>query len=232
MVRDLHGWFVTPKEAVRIQADLASSLEFRWRERTIRTVAGIDVSVREGISRAAIAVLSFPELELVHAVTAERETTFPYISGLLTFREGPVLLEAWAKLRGQPDLVLFDGQGIAHPRRLGLAAHLGLWLDLPTIGCAKSRLYGVHEEPGQEKGCMAPLVDPKTDEPIGFVLRTRTRVKPVFVSPGHQIDLERASEFVLACCTRFRLPETTRWAHRLSRGEATVPVASPGETDF
>jgi deoxyribonuclease V len=217
--RRLHRWDLSPKEAIRLQLELSRRLILSWDGRSIGSVAGVDVSVKDGLTRAAIVVLSFPALEPIEGVTAEAEVVFPYVPGLLTVREGPVILAAWEKLESRPDLLLFDGQGIAHPRRMGLAAHIGLWLDRPSLGVAKSRLYGVHEPPGPNRGDSADLLDEKEPERvIGSVLRTRAGVKPLFVSPGHRIDVERATEFALACCIRYRLPETTRWAHRVAGG--------------
>ena len=219
--RRLHTWSLSPKEAARVQEMLPPHLDLSWDGRTVHSVAGIDVSVKDGRARAAIVILSFPALEPIEAATAERKADFPYVPGLLTFREGPVILAAWRKLTVRPDLLLFDGQGIAHPRGIGLAAHMGLWLDRPSIGVAKSRLYGIHDVPGPERGDAAPLMDPKNPgRVLGSVLRTRTNVKPVFVSPGYRIGVRRATEFTLACCTRYRLPETTRWAHRIAGGDS------------
>jgi deoxyribonuclease V len=161
-----------------------------------------------------VVVLTFPDLELVEHAIARQPTDFPYVPGLLSFREIPTVLEALAQLATSPDLILCDGQGIAHPRRFGIACHLGWWLDRPTIGVAKSRLIGEHEEPGPEKGSWTPLRH--RDEVIGAVLRTRTNVKPVFVSPGHRVSLETAIHYTLACTPRYRLPETTRHADRLA----------------
>jgi deoxyribonuclease V len=217
--RELHAWNLSPKEAIRLQRELSHRLILSWDGREVTSVAGIDVSVKAGRTRSAIVVLRYPGLAPIEAVTAEADAAFPYVPGLLTFREGPVILTAWAKLKSRPDLLLFDGQGIAHPRRMGLAAHMGLWLDLPSIGVAKSKLYGVHEPPGPNRGDTADLLDEADPERvIGSILRTRSDVKPVFVSPGHRIDAERATKFTLACCTRYRLPETTRWAHRVAGG--------------
>lgn len=215
----LHRWDLSPKEAIRVQRELAGHLVLSWDGRDVSTVAGIDVSVKGGIARAAIVVLRYPDLEPIEGVTAEANATFPYVPGLLTFREGPVILNAWERLRSKPDLLLFDGQGIAHPREMGLAAHVGLWLDRPSVGVAKSRLYGMYEPPGPNRGDRADLLDEKNPKQIvGSVLRTRNNVKPVFVSPGHRIDVEHATAFTLACCTRYRLPETTRWAHHTAGG--------------
>ena len=219
--RELHRWNLTPKEAIRLQRELADRLVLVWDGRDVRSVAGVDVSVQGGRARAAVVVLRFPDLEPIEAATSEVDTVFPYVPGLLTFREGPVILAAWKRLRRKPDLLLFDGQGIAHPRGMGLAAHIGLWLDRPSVGVAKSRLYGAYDPPGRNKGDRTELHDGKDpSQTIGAVVRTRTDVKPVFVSPGHRMDVEHAVRFTLACCTRYRLPETTRWAHRVAGGSA------------
>jgi deoxyribonuclease V len=218
--KPLHPWDLTPGQAMALQAELLERLVLAWDGREIDTVGGVDVSIKGGRSRAAIVVLSYPDLEPQEAMTAELPAAFPYIPGLLAFREGPGVLAAWARLERKPDLLLFDGQGIAHPRGIGLAAHLGLWLGRPSIGVAKSRLYGDHEEPGPKRGDGAELHDPSDPERvIGCVLRTRTKVKPVYVSPGHLIDLSHAVTYVLACCTRYRLPEPIRWAHRVAGGD-------------
>ncbi len=217
--RRLHKWDLSPKEAIRIQRELARCLVLSWDGRKVSSVAGVDVSVKAARARAAIVVLHYPDLEPIEGVTAEADAAYPYVPGLLTFREGPVILAAWERLTSKPDLLVFDGQGIAHPRRMGLAAHVGLWLDRPSVGVAKSRLYGTYEPPGPNRGDSTCLRDERNPERIiGSVLRTRSGVKPVFVSPGHRIDVEHASEFALACCTRYRLPETTRWAHRVAGG--------------
>jgi len=218
--RGLHRWDLSPKEAVRVQRELSERLILSWDNRKVTSVAGVDVSVKAGRARAAIVVLGFPGLEPIEASTSETTVAFPYIPGLLTFREGPVILAAWRTLNRKPDLLLFDGQGIAHPRRMGLAAHVGLWLDRPSIGVAKSKLHGHYQEPGPDRGDVATLHDEKDPgRVIGAVLRTRARVSPLFISPGHRIDAQRAVEFTLACCTSYRLPETTRWAHRIAGGE-------------
>lgn len=213
----LHDWNLTPKEAVLLQARLSPRILLEDRlPATVRTVAGVDVSYekRGDLFHAAIVVLSFPGLDIVEEATAEDRVTFPYVPGLLSFRELPILLRAFEGLKTIPDVVLVDGQGIAHPRRLGLASHLGLWLGLPTIGCAKSRLVGDSDEPGREKGAREPLRI--GEEVVGTVLRSRDGVRPLYVSPGHLVDVEKASELVLACCGRYRMPEPTRRAHLLS----------------
>jgi deoxyribonuclease V len=214
-----HRWDVTVDEAIAIQQRLRAEISQAELDEPIaldqiHTVAGIDVSYRE-IGRAAIAVFSFPDLALVEQVTATSEVTFPYIPGLLTFREGPVALEAFERLRTQPDLLIFDGQGYAHPRRLGLARHMGAYLNWPSIGCAKSRLTGRYDEPGPEPGAWSPLM--AGDEEIGRVVRTKARVKPVFVSVGYRIMLPLAVEVVLRCTRGYRLPEPTRIADRLTK---------------
>lgn len=183
-----------------------------------RLVAGVDVGFEESntITRAAVAVLAFPELSLVAAEVARLPTTFPYVPGLLSFRELPTVLLALEQLSMTPDLILCDGQGLAHPRRFGIACHLGVLTGLPTIGVGKSRLLGVHEQPGEEKGSWTPLQD--KGETIGVVLRTRRKVKPVYVSIGHKISLPAAKDLVLACTPKYRLSEPVRWAHRLASG--------------
>ncbi|MCK4376278.1 MAG: deoxyribonuclease V [Candidatus Brocadiae bacterium] len=212
-VRKLHDWQLSPAEARRLQAQLAPQVELRPLPRRITLVAGADLAVsRElGMLFATVLVFRYPEMELVEQAGARDRASFPYVPGLLTFREGPALLKAFARLRQAPDVVIFDGQGLAHPRRLGLACHMGLWLGLPTVGCAKSRLIGEHERPGLAKGDSAPLLD--KGEQIGVVLRTRDGVKPTFVSPGHLADFATSEKMVLDCCRRFRLPEPTRQAH-------------------
>ncbi|ACB53917.1 endonuclease V [Crocosphaera subtropica ATCC 51142] len=166
------------------------------------------------MTKAAVAVLKLPSLELVESQTALIPTTFPYIPGFLSFREIPALLKVIEKLTIIPDIILCDGQGIAHPRRLGIASHLGVLLNIPTIGVAKSLLIGKHEEVPLEKGSWKPLIDKK--EVIGAVLRSRTNVKPIYVSIGHKISLPTALDYVMACLTKYRLPETTRWADKLA----------------
>ena len=212
-IRRLHEWDVTTAQARAIQSALAARIELRPLPPRLRLVAGADVSVsRElGLVFAAALVLRFPELEVVEQATACEPIGFPYVPGLLSFREGPALIAAFRKLRLAPDLVIFDGQGLAHPRRFGLACHMGLWLGVPAIGCAKSRLVGTHAEPGPRSGDWAALVD-GTDQ-LGVVLRTRDRVRPVYVSPGHLADFRSSAQAVLACCRGFRLPEPTRQAH-------------------
>lgn len=205
-----------PKEAVALQERLRGRVVRSDRVGTVRHVAGVDVGFEEegSVTCAAVAVLSFPELELEDSALAREATRFPYVPGLLSFREAPAVLAAFTRLRLAPDLLLYDGQGIAHPRRLGIASHVGVLLDLPSIGVAKTRLIGEYGPVPASKGSWTPLTD--AGEVIGAVVRTRADVKPLFVSIGHRISLETAVHYVLACVTRYRLPQTTRWAHRLA----------------
>lgn len=212
----LHAWDLSPAEAIRLQTRLADGVVLADRFGPVHRVAGVDVGFEQNgaVTRAAVVVLEFPALRIVDSVLAKVPTRFPYVPGLLSFRELPAVLDAFAQLATTPDLVLCDGQGIAHPRRLGIASHLGLWLDLPTIGVAKSRLVGTHGEVPMEKGDWCPLEH--RGERIGAVLRTRVGVSPLYISPGHRVTLQSAIDYVLACTTRYRLPETTRAAHRLA----------------
>ena len=216
-----HAWDVSPADAREIQRQLRRRVLVEPLDRPPEIVAGVDVSVKGGQARAAVVLFSCPDLIPFQATTAEMAASFPYVPGLLAFREGPVVLAALEQLEDRPDVLMFDAQGLAHPRRMGLATHLGVLLDVPAVGCAKSRLWGEHEEPGEEKGCWAPLMD--GDEVIGAVVRTRDRVNPVFVSIGHRVDLETAVSLVLCCATKYRLPEPTRWAHRVAGGEPLPP---------
>ena len=236
-MRNLHEWNLSFAEARRVQTELAGRVEFVPLQREPELIAGLDCAFSRDGRRvfAAVVVLkvcgpaalgwetitpegggaTLPrgfELELVETAAATQETRFPYIPGLLSFREAPACLEAVERLKTQPDVFMVDGQGVAHPRRFGLASHLGLFLDKPTIGCAKSRLVGEFDEPGSEKGAWSPLCD--GEEVIGAAVRTRSRVKPVFASVGHKCRLEDAIRITLACATRYRIPEPTRLAHQ------------------
>ena len=199
-----------------LQAELAGRVVRKDTPGAVRRVAGVDVGFEADgrVTRAAVAVLEFPGLALAERAVVREPTRFPYIPGLLSFREAPAVLAAFARLRAAPDLVLYDGQGIAHPRRFGIASHVGLLLDVPTIGVAKTRLVGEHRRLPARKGAWVPLVDDA--ETIGAVLRTRAGVTPLYVSIGHRVSLEGAVRWVMACTTRYRLPETTRWAHHLA----------------
>jgi deoxyribonuclease V len=213
-----HRWDLSPAEAKALQLELAERViaETTFDPSEVQTVAGVDVSIRKGVARAAAVVLKLTDLKPVDCAVSEAPATFPYIPGLLTFREGPTVLRALERLTIWPDLLIFDGQGIAHPQRIGLAAHMGVILDHPSIGCAKSRLTGTHAEPGNEVGDWEPLID--AGEVVGAVVRSRAGVKPLYVSIGHRVDLVTAIDLVLQCTRGYRLPETTRYAHRGAGG--------------
>ena len=216
---ELHNWNLSPSEAIDLQNTLAGQLRdqsLNWDN--LRTVAGVDVSVRNNVSQAAVVVLSFPDLQPLETVTATLPTPYPYIPGLLTFREGPVLLEAFAKLQYTPNVFIFDGMGRIHPRRMGIAAHMGLWLEMPTIGCGKTPFDGRHEPLAPEQGSLSPLTYRR--QIIGSVVRTRANVQPVYISAGHLMTLDDAVALTLRCTTRYRLPEPIRAAHRAA-GEPT-----------
>jgi len=216
----LHPWNLTPDAAIVLQMQLRDRLVLTWDGRAVGTVGGIDVSVKDEAARAVVAVFRYPDLAPLACATSQAPVSFPYIPGLLAFREIPVILAAWEQLAIKPDLIMVDGQGIAHPRGLGIASHLGLWLDRPAIGVAKSRLYGRHTEPGPDKGDHVPLHDERDPKlVIGAVLRARPGANPLYISPGHLIDLEHCLRLVLDCITQYRLPEPTRWAHKVGAGE-------------
>ncbi|WP_448563480.1 deoxyribonuclease V [Trichothermofontia sp.] len=216
LISATHPWAKTLAEARAIQAELCQRVLRQDQLKPVQYVAGTDVGFEDDykITKAAVVVLQFPSLELVESQVIHSPTVFPYIPGFLSFREVPALLQAFARLTTLPDLILCDGQGIAHPRRFGLACHLGVLLDCPTIGVAKSRLMGTHADVGPTKGNYEWLYDGQ--EIIGAVLRSRDHVKPIYVSIGHKICLETAISFVWQCLTKYRLPETTRWADRLA----------------
>ena len=213
-----HTWPNTVLEAITIQQELRSEVIAEDQLGTIQYVAGADVGYEDSdnTTQAAVAVLSFPDLELQQQVIVRSPTAFPYIPGFLSFREVPAVMEALAKLTVWPDLILCDGQGIAHPRRFGLACHLGVLAGVPTIGVAKTRFIGEHNEVPPDRGSWQPLED--GGEVIGAVLRTQKGVKPIYVSIGHRISLTTAIDYVLRCTPRYRLPETTRWADQLASG--------------
>ena len=208
---NLHSWEVSPGEAIQLQKELKKKISLKKSFNNVKIVAGADISYYKNKMFAGIVILKFPQLEIIEKKSSVSSANFPYISGLLTFREGPSLLEVFKKIKTTPDVILFDGQGIAHPRRMGIATHLGLFLDKPTIGCAKSRLSGKYTSVGEEKGDYALLKE--GEEILGAVLRTRREVKPVFISPGHKIDLPNSIEIVLKCIIKYRLPLPVREAH-------------------
>jgi deoxyribonuclease V len=211
-----HPWNLTPKEAVALQRELAAQVRCEDDLGPVKLIAGVDVSMNRFSpdGYAAIVVLSVPDMQVVEVAGAKTALAMPYIPGLLSFREIPLLLEAWGKLEHKPDLLMVDGHGIAHPRRLGIAAHLGVYLDVPAIGCGKSILSGRHAPLPPERGAMAPLVH--HNEVIGYALRTKNKVNPVFVSCGHRVSQETAVRWVLECARGYRLPEPTRQAHLAS----------------
>jgi deoxyribonuclease V len=212
-IEHLHSWQLQPHEAIALQTELAAQVIYDRPINldAIRLVAGVDVSVKNDISQAAIVVATFPDLIPVEISRWQMPTSYPYIPGLLTFREGPVLEEAFKQLKNEPDVLIFDGMGRAHPRRIGIATHMGLWLQKPTIGCGKTLFVGKYVEPPDERGSYAELVH--RGEVIGVILRTRKGVKPVYISPGHLIDLKSAIELVMRCTVKYRLPEPIRMAH-------------------
>jgi deoxyribonuclease V len=222
-IRGLHDLDLSPSDASRLQKELAPKVEAgpALDLAGVNHVAGADVSTQGDMAYATVVVLDFPGLSPVEVQGFETELSFPYVPGLLAFREIPAVAGALEKVQTPVDAVIFDAQGLAHPRRMGLASHLGLFLDVPSVGCAKTRLVGTHEEPGQERGSATDLLH--RGEVIGKVLRTRGGVSPVYVSVGNRVDLQSAVELVLACSPKYRLPETTRQAHnaanRLRRGE-------------
>ena len=228
----MHSWQLSTTQAVGIQQRLAAQVSKNNEVITPRFIAGVDISAgkAQGMATGAVVVLSYPELRVMETKVVQGELDFPYIPGLLSFRELPLTLAACEELSITPDLILVDGQGVAHPRRFGLASHLGLFLDVPTIGCAKSLLCGSHEVPSIEPGRYAEVMD--RGETIGAALRTRLGVKPVYVSIGHKVDLQTAIYWVLKCCRGYRLPEPTRLAHLAAGGNLkpeqykVVPEAS------
>lgn len=218
--RPLHEWNIKQDQAIALQRELAKRVVREDRLDEVRHIAGVDMAINEesDMARAAVVLLSYPALEIEERHVYEEPVRMPYIPGLLSFRELPCILGAFDLLKQQPELVMVDGQGIAHPRRLGIASHLGLWLELPAIGCAKSILIGHHGPLSEEAGSWVPL---KADEEvIGAALRTRAHVKPMIISPGHRISLETSLRYVLACCRGYRLPEPTRLADKLSKDNA------------
>lgn len=211
-----HAWDVTPEQAIAIQQTLRDQVVVDDDFPPLQTVAGVDVGFEQDwtVTRAAVVVLSYPGLEVQAQNIARLPTSFPYVPGLLSFREVPAVLVALEGLTSLPDLIICDGQGIAHPRRLGIASHLGVVTGLPTIGAAKKRLFGYHADVPPQKGGWVPLRHKQ--DTIGAVLRTRVGVKPIYVSPGHKVSLAAAIRLVMDCTTRYRLPETTRHAHKLA----------------
>jgi deoxyribonuclease V len=222
--KTLHPWLVSTHEAIAIQKRLRAEVVTENTLGDVRYIAGADIATSKDSPKAyaGVIVLSYPDLEVVEEQGIEDEIAFPYVPGLLTFREGPALMKVFAQLRREPDVIVFDGQGLAHPRGMGIATHMGLIFDKPTIGCAKSLLFGRYQEPDQAKGAWADLRDPQ-GQIIGAVVRSKNKTTPIFVSIGHRIDLPTAIHILLDCSRGFRIPEPTRLAHnlvtRLRRGD-------------
>jgi deoxyribonuclease V len=225
-IHNLHGWQISVAEAKQIQLELASQISRQSETIKPRFVAGADISAPDstGIARAAVVILSYPELEVAEVKTAKDKLSFPYIPGLLSFREAPLILAACQKLSINPDLIMVDGQGIAHPRRFGIASHLGLLLDMPSIGCAKSRLCGTHSPVTAEVGDYTELMD--NGEIIGVALCSKVNANPIYISIGHRIDLSTAIHWVMRCCRRYRLPEPSRLAHLAASGKSMTIVSN------
>lgn len=215
MPQSLHSWDLTPREAITVQQELRTLVRIQPLAREINTIAGADISFNKfsEVIYSGIVVLSLPDLQIIESVGIRSTSKFPYVPGLLSFREAPSLLEVWEQLKTKPDVLMLDGQGIAHPRRLGIASHVGVLLDLPTIGCAKSILVGRHGDLALEAGSQTPLID--RGEQIGVALRTKKNVAPVYVSPGHLMDMDSAVDLALRSVTKYRQPEPTRQAHLL-----------------
>ena len=214
----LHPWNVTTRQAAKIQDELRDRVVPVWRKRKIETLAAADIGFPEkSIARAAVVVVTYPGLEVVETRVKTKRCTFPYVPGLLAFREAPSLLSALGNLKTEPDVLLCDAQGIAHRKRMGLAAHIGILLDRPVVGCAKSVLYGTFEEPAPERGAFSHMYD-NAGCVIGAAVRTRSNVKPVYVSIGNRIDLATSVRIVLGCSPKYRIPEPLRLAHKLSTG--------------
>ncbi len=230
---ELHKWNIPIEEAMKLQVELSRKIRLiDGIKHDIRRIAGVDVafSKDKGLGYCAIVILDYATLNIVETSFSIVKVTFPYIPGLLSFREGPIFLEAWKKVKDLPDVVMFDGQGIAHPRGLGLAAHMGLWINIPSIGVAKSRLVGNYEEPAPERGSKTELF--YKDKKIGEVVRTKYGVKPLFISPGHLCSFESASRLVIDTAVRYRLPEPTRLAHRQAARVKEEYLSSQGSDEI
>ncbi len=236
LARVPHSWRLTPRQAIALQKEMAARVQLVPPPAEVRFVAGMDAAfTADGrYCMAAVVLWDIPEHRVVEQHTAKSRLMFPYIPGLLSFREAPALLKALQRLRHPPDLLMCDGQGLAHPRRFGIACHVGVICGLPAIGCAKSRLVGTHLEPARARGSRASLTDHHQE--IGAVLRTRPGIKPVYVSPGHLMDLATAERIVLECAVRYRLPEPTRladrlvaaWKRQITSGSPAIPPRPSG----
>ncbi len=210
---DFHPWKVNIREAIRIQQNLRKRIISGDNLPKIKKIAGVDVAFSDNQAVCAVCIFEYPGVNLIETARVKDKISFPYVPGLLTFREGPCILKAFRKLKYKPDLVLFDGQGICHPRRMGIATHLGIVLDIPSIGCAKSHLYGVYQMPKDDKGSFSYIHDRRTKEVLGAALRTRKQVKTLFVSCGYKISLKSAIRIILKLCPKYRIPQPLRYAH-------------------
>jgi deoxyribonuclease V len=228
--QSLHDWNLSPQQAVELQQRLREWVSITPLTAPVKTIAGADISFNKYslLVYASIVVLELPNLNTIEEAGAVSEMTFPYVPGLLSFREVPALLKAWKQLTTEPDVVMLDGQGIAHPRRIGIASHFGLFIDRPTLGCAKSVLVGKYKEPLAQRGAWTPMLH--QGETVGAALRTKTNVGTVFVSPGHRLDLSAAIDITLQCDGGYRIPEPTRRAHNLAntfrRAQITENISS------
>ncbi|MBL7130719.1 MAG: endonuclease V [Candidatus Omnitrophica bacterium] len=217
-ITHLHSWNISPQKAIKIQLGLKNRISLRNLSKKIRIIAGCDASFKDNKAIGVVVVMRYPELKVIETIKKESRINFPYIPGLLTFREGPVLLRCFKVLHYEPDIIIFDGQGIAHFRNMGLATHLGILLSKPSIGCAKSRLTGIIKQPALKKGAYTLIKDSR-GEIIGATLRSRDNIKPIFVSPGHKINLKDSMRIILGCSRGFRIPEPLRYAHHLTKAQ-------------
>ena len=220
----MHEWPTTLEEAREIQQQLRSTVITEDQLGEVGRVAGVDAGFTDDQAHAAIVVLDYPSLQPLDYAEAYRPLTFPYVPGFLSFREAPVILDALGKLQTQPDLIICDGQGLAHPRRFGIACHIGVLTDIPALGCAKSRLIGEHDELPEERGEYVSLLS--DGEEIGVVLRSRHGVKPLYISAGHRISLSTAIQYIMGCVTRYRLPAPIRAAHDLASNGRVPQIAT------
>lgn len=209
-------WPHTLKGAKAVQESLRRKVKIKRLGKRIKRIGACDVGFKDDVCIAAICIYSYSDLQLQEEKTLKYKVGFPYIPGFLSFREGPALEKLFYQFKLKPDVFIFDGQGIAHPKQLGIASHMGVILNIPTIGCAKSRLWGEYKEPGKRRGNFSHLIDPRSRKVLGCVLRTRDNIRPVFVSPGHLISIKEAKDIILSCTMKFRLPEPIRYAHHLS----------------
>jgi deoxyribonuclease V len=211
----LHPWTLDPQEAIQLQENLRKLLVLAWDGRVVNTIGGVDISYTGDVANVAILVLAYPDMALLAGVSSHMRLVFPYIPGLLAFRVGPAIIATWERLTLKPDLLMLHGHGTAHPRGIGLASHMGLWLNLPSLGVAKTCLYGSHSKVGSQLGDWSEVLDEiDTKRVIGAVLCTQVNTKPIYVSPGHMIDLHHSVQIVLACCRGFRMPEPIRAGHK------------------